>query len=474
MKTTKLKKLSRVLTILFLSLSFISFSQQNNDKKIEKLKKKYDYVSNISDQQTFLTGKSIKGPSDGGGGFTMGLNNIKIVNLEGKVIMEPELANYRILLPFGRNDVKYSNLFCLWGGNNKVGIINTNGKIILEPTYDHINGFNAKGQAIAFNGDVLQVIDSEGRQILKENYKYKVNYDSFFSIPTPGKINYFNVINNNLVCSKDGVNYGVINVLTNKTVIPFEYSAIDPELFIKDTDTIGYPVFKNKLVTIRDIKTNKELSPFVFEEITDVIKINNGSYLEGKNDNVVDNTRESLFNYFDLKNQKLVFPKGLKMSKAIPINNTFWIVNYYGDFLVYNVVKNEAIKTNDEIISISKLTDKAVLYENKSHASWVYDLEKNKKIMEFPKKPSVYSFSLKKDGRIKDFFTLTSSKEGNWMDFSTLYDNELNVIFSDLNYAASYVEEDKYIISEDINGKRVMTAYDFDGKIIGEKYKFTK
>src|SRR6478609_8261230 len=251
MKTTKLKKLSRVLTILFLSLSFISFSQQNNDKKIEKLKKKYDYVSNISDQQTFLTGKSIKGPSDGGGGFTMGLNTIKIVNLEGKVIMEPELANYRILLPFGRNDVKYSNLFCLCGANNKVGIINTNGKIILEPTYDHINGFNAKGQAIAFNGDVLQVIDSEGRQILKENYKYKVNYDSFFSIPTPGKINYFNVINNNLVCSKDGVNYGVINVLTNKTVIPFEYSAIDPELFIKDTDTIGYPVFKNKLVTIR-------------------------------------------------------------------------------------------------------------------------------------------------------------------------------------------------------------------------------
>ncbi|TDW44333.1 WG repeat protein [Flavobacterium sp. 270] len=452
-------------TALISLTSLLSFAQQNNEKQIKKLKRKFEYVSEPSQQLLFIAGNRIVGPSDGGGGYLAGVKDLKIIDLEGNIIKETELNGYKIIFQFGKNYDKYSNLYNLQGPDGKIGLINTDGKIIIPPTYNHINGFNSKGQAVAFTGNDLQVIDANGNPLLKENFKYKVDYSSLFTIPTPGEINYLYVVNDNIICSKDENHYGVVNITSGKTIIPFEYDKIDKKLLIKYGDTIGHVVYKNNLSTIVDFKTNKELAPFSFERIDDAFRDNGNLYIYGIYD-VKTYTR----NYYDVKNKKMVFQKGVNPDKATPFNNSFWILEKDRNAFLYNIVKNEMVKMPEEDPrDIKKLTDNLAMCTIYNQSSWIFDVEKNKIVLAYPTDVRCYPFTLNKDNCSKDFFFIYEKKNGNYRESVTMYDRDLNSYFSDLYISTSYYENDRIVIKEEVDGKYPLSAYDIEGKVIGEK-----
>ncbi|QOD61890.1 WG repeat-containing protein [Polaribacter haliotis] len=448
----------------------------NNGKII--LKTKYTYLSNVSEEGNLITGEYIYGGNDGGGSPKIGLKNFKIITLKGDVIKENEFKNMTIQFLKYNPNYSVGSYFKLWNSNRKGGIINCNGDLIIEPKYDYLTFFNNKGKIIAFLNNEMYVFNNNGIQLNKTSLKYKIELQSqsttTFPLVKSANTKNLQVFDDTVICTKDGTNYGVFNLKDNKEKISFIYEKIDTKLFIKNKDTIGYKVFKNNLSTLIDYKSNKEIAPFVFEDITDLITFKNQKFLEG---NYLKNKKHIWSNYLNLETKELIFPNDLELYKASPINSSFWIVKVLGvlpngysshAYSVYNVKEAKFIEAPEleKYSSIDRLSSNLVLFNKKNSGSWIYDLNKKQKIKSYLKKPRFTKFELTKNDLVKNFIVITNERK------KTLYDEEFQIIFKDLKYSSSYVKKDRYIIKERIEGKYVRTAYGIDGKIIGEKYKY--
>lgn len=443
------------------------FSQQNNApidaNKIAKLQKKYAYVSRPSNEGTFLTAINPKTNNQ----VTLNYENIRVVDINGKIIKEKELSSYRLEITMGDKNENFPHTHCIIDASNKVGLITTTGEIILPPTYDHINDFNSKGQAVAFSGTDLQVIDTNGKPLLTEKYKSNSDMNIYWGYLPDNKYR-FSVINDNVICGIDEKHYGIVNVLTNKTVVPFEYEKIGDKLFIDEKDTIGYFVSKNNRATILDFKTKKEIAPFPFEKIQTAFIYNNSIYIDGQNNSQT--TRER--NYYDVKNKKMVFDSKISLEKAVPYDQIFWKYEKDGISYLYNTVKNEVVKIPEEATNIRRLTDNLALYSirvNGKTSSWIFDLTQNKFLHKYASQVDSYSFTLKKGITSREYFFITEKKIPNdsRSESTTMYDRNLKTYFTDLHLSTSYYENDRIVIKEEVNGQYPNTAYDIDGNVIG-------
>jgi len=448
--------------ILILFTASNAISQQNDQKKIEKLQKKYPYVSKQSDKQTFLVAENPQTNNQ----TIFVYENIKVVTIDGKVIKQKEFAPYKLALTIGDKYEYFPYLHCFIDANKKIGIITTNGDIILSPTYDRINHFNSKGQAIAFSGTEIQVINIEGKPLLTGKYKSNSDDRNLYWGYTPDQIYRYTVIDNNLICSLDEKHYGIVNVLTNKTVAPFEYDKIGNLPVINEKDTIGYVAIKNNLSTILDFKTKKELAPFSFEKIYKAFPFNNSLYIEGVNNG---KTTYNL-NYYDVKNKKMIFKNGISLEKATPYDQTFWVYKKDDISRLYNTVTNETVQTPEEANEIYKLTDNLALYtiyKGDKKLSWIFDVIKNKVVKNYNSVVQADSFTLKNNAISRQYFFIKEDSKANNMSIS-MYDGNLKTYFSDLTFYTSYIESDRIIFKEEIDGKYLYTAYGADGNVIGK------
>ncbi|QXP61757.1 WG repeat-containing protein [Olleya sp. HaHaR_3_96] len=442
------------------------------------LKTKYTYLSNVSDKGNMITGDFIYGGNDGGGAPKIGLKNIKIITLKGDVIKEAEFANMKIQFLKYNQNYSVASYFKLWNSDRIGGLIDCNGDYIIKPIYDYISFFNNDGKIITFLKNEMYIFNNKGIQLNKTPLKYKIELHSQSTTRFPllknGNTSSLQVIDENVICSKDGINYGVFNLKDDKALVPFQYEKIATKLLIKDKDTLGYKVYKNKLSALVDYKTNNEVSPFIFEEITDLIQFKNKLFLEG---HTLKNKEEIWTNYLNLETKELIFPSELELYNATPINSDFWIVKTFGAlpsgvssqaYSVYNVKETQYIEPPElgKYSSIDRLSSNLLLFNKKNSESWIYDLNKKETVKSFSQKPRFSKFKLSKDGVVKNFIVITADRK------NTLYDEEFNVIFKDLYYSSSYIEKDRYIIKERIDKKYVRTAYGIDGKVIGEKYKY--
>lgn len=449
------------LLLFFLTAMTVS-SQQDDAKKIEKLKKKYEYVSQQSPEGTFLTAINAKTTNQ----VTLVFDNMKVVDINGKVIKEKELAPYKLEITMGDKNENFPHIHCFVGTNNRVGLMTTNGDIILPATYIHINDFNSKGQAITFSGTDLQVINTKGEPLLTEKYKSNSDDMNVYYGYTPDRKYKYNIINNNVICSIDEKHYGMVNVVTNKVVVPFEYDKIGDIPLIDQNDTIGYFVSKNNRATILDFKTKKEIAPFPFEEIQTAFIFNKSVFIEGKNNSKTTRDR----NYYDVKNKKMVFQNNISLDKATPLDQTFWKYEKNKIQQLYNTVKNEIVKTPEEATSIERLADNLALYTNyEKKSSFIFDLAQNKVVKQYSSVVDAYSFQLKNATTSKEYFFIKERKVPNdgSSEGTTMYDRNLKTYFTDLSLSTSYYENDRIVIKERIDGKYPLTAYDINGNVIG-------
>jgi len=452
------------------------------------MKTKYSYLSDISEEGHLITGDYIYGFNDGGGAPRIGLKNIKLITLKGDVKKVSNFSDKEIeFLPFYGDRLVRDSYFKVWSKNRIGGVVNSNGNYIINPVYEYISGFNENGYIVAIKENEMFVFDTNGSQINKTPLNYNISLYSPSTTRFPllkDANNSLRVIDNKVICSSiDGLKYGVFDLNENKFIIPINYDKISSDLFIKNNDTIAYKVYKRNLSTLINYNTHKEQYPYVFEEITDIIEFKGEKFVEGIFKKKLNKKPFSIFtnytNYINVNTQKLVFPKDLKLYEAKPIDLKYWIVKILGvnkkqistdGYGIYDVENSSFLEKPilDKYSSIIRLSDKLVLFNKKNAESWLFDLNKKEKIRIFDGQPLFRQFSLSNGQITKSFISITQNRK------NTLYDEDFNEVFSDLEYSASYIEEDRYIIKERINGKYVKTAYDIDGKIIGKKYEYKK
>ena len=202
------------------------------------LKTKYTYLSNVSDKGNMITGDFIYGGNDGGGAPKIGLKNIKIITLKGDVIKEAEFANMKIQFLKYNQNYSVASYFKLWNSNRIGGLIDCNGDYIIKPIYDYISFFNIDGKIITFLKNEMYIFNNKGIQLNKTPLKYKIELHSQSTTRFPllknGNTSSLQVIDENVICSKDGINYGVFNLKDDKALVPFQYEKIATKLLIKD------------------------------------------------------------------------------------------------------------------------------------------------------------------------------------------------------------------------------------------------
>ena len=412
----------------------------------------------------------------------MGLKNSKVISKQGKTVKE--FIDAKIEFLRNQNNFGLDSYFKLWNKNRKGTLINSNGDFILKPEYDYISFFNNKGQIIAFKNEDIFIFNNKGQQLNKVPLKYKTQLypiaTTRFPLLKDANTKKLKVIDNQIICSLDGINYGVYSLKENKVIIPFKYDMINSELLIKEKDTIAYKVFKKGLSSLVDYHSQNEMLPYVFEEITTVLNTNGKTFIEGNRKTKKGSIINLWVNYLDLETKKLVFPKELNLYKATPINQKFWIVTINNSVFkngfqktiksmsIYNIQDSRFIEKPvlDKYSSIDKLSSNLVLFNTKFNGSWIYDLVKKEKVALYTRKPSINKFKLKKANLERNFFIIRENGK------NTLYDEEFNIVFKDLSYNTSFIEADRFIIKERIDNKYVKTAYDINGNIIGEKYKY--
>ncbi|WP_298546494.1 WG repeat-containing protein [uncultured Aquimarina sp.] len=493
-------KTNKLLLLLAILISGISYSQLDGktiNKRVSKLKKKYKYVSQVSKCNTVLVGEYIYGGNDGGGRIPKGIQNMKLISLENKKLQEDTKLKYAKALTLNYKQVKeYKRLYTIEGINGKIGVLDLCGNVIVEPKYDFINPFNKEGQAVAFVNNKIDVVDLSGKSILNDPFKYSLKKEDFFTPRRTSK--YLQVVNNNIIVGNDEGNYALFNITENKEITPFKYSFIYPNIFDHTRkNEIGFKAVSEGKQTLLDLTNGEELLPLTFYEIDDFISIANKKFVRGTID------KEEKTNVLDIIENKFIFSDEIhlnRFNKIKPITQKLWNVeisyplekkNQYnpanGKLGLYDTEKSDFVIKPDKNISYIDLVrdifgdtlTNALKISYKSNEGKLYLISPWKVILEFQSSaPEFKKIKLKNDTKTNEFYLMSvqpnrkSSKK-----LFTLFDTKWNKIFENIRAYAPKVKEDVFYFFERINCspspcENVYTAYDIDGKLIGEKQKY--
>lgn len=474
------------LTLIFFLFTIIINAQYSKSdlKRLKRLKKKHDFISvnyRYLDKSTncsnVIVGEYSKSPSDRGGNYSNGVKKLKKIDLKGKVI--ESISNYNITLPFSDNHKKYKNLIRIKSNiNGKVGLMDNCGTLILTPTYDHINAFNEEGFAVCFKGNFIQIINTKGEPVLKEMKPYDVDYNSFWTIPTPGRINRLKIIGKSIVISDSKV-YAVYDIEKKINLTKFEYSDIEFDDLINFGDKKYFKAKRNEKHTLIDIETGKELIPPVFYEIDNIIKDNNEYFVVGKANN------HKNYNRYNIEKKSFVFPLDVEFSEAKKIKgfNDKWVVTNHSNGWsrgIYDTTqKKYLINLNSDISNISsRPLNNAVKidYNNTTNdISKLYDLTKSEFMsLKVGKKYDPKKIVLKAEGKEVMFlnYSFQPNPRSTLSKYNIIYDNNWNIIVENIRVRGLKTRGDIFYFYEIINNQRKYTAYNILGELIGEKRNF--
>lgn len=472
-------------TLIFFLFTSIIFAQYNKSdlKKIKRLKKKYDFIS--ADNNYFkkptnclniIAGEFSKGPSDGGGGYNKAIKNLRKIDIKGNVI--ENISSYYITLPFSHNHKKYKDLIRIKSyNNNLVGIMNNCGEVILKPTYDHINAFNEQGLAVCFKSNNIQVIDKHGKPVLKEMLPYDVDYNSFWTIPTPGEINKLAVIGQSLIVS-NGTNYGLYNVMNNENLTEFEYSKIKIKP-INFNSNKYFKAKKNGKYTLIEVETGEILIPPVFHEIKSISNYNGKNYVEGKTNNGEN------YNIYDIEKKEFIFPRNMEFSEARTITGEKdkWIIidkkNTWSTGLYDTKSKTFLIEFDQNIsnISTSSLNNTVQInYKNSNNdVSKLFDFKKSELMsLKVGKKYSPKKIKLKSENKEVTFlnYQFQPDSKSTVSMYNIIYDHNWNIIVENVRVRGLKTKGDLFYFYEIVDGVKKYTAYNILGELVGEKRNF--
>ena len=327
-----MKKLNLIILVL-ITLSTSAFAQltKSDQKKLKKLKKQYDFVSidkyRIDDEFTcnnIFVGNYVYGVNDGGGAPRNAVKNLKLITIDNKLVKE--INDYIIIMPSGMSSQKFKNIIRIESTKNGLmGLMTNCGEIILEPKYNYINsGFNNEGYTVAFLGQKIDVIDSKGNNVLKDDLFFDVKYQNSRTYPLDKNIYRLKVIDNNIIAKKEiNGKYGIYNIKTSTFISELKYSEIDINPIRYNKSKYYKAKYDGKYSLFNS--TNKdETVPNIFSEITDIFE----NYVIGNTkDYATENTTN--FNWYDLESKAFVIPTDIESYRLQSIKDypKLWIVN---------------------------------------------------------------------------------------------------------------------------------------------------
>jgi WG containing repeat len=379
-------KIIKKYTILLFFTTLNIFSQ---NQKLEKFKKDYDFkqsksgftllqdkdsreikIANINGDiiysnnnrpaffsglkcDKFFTGKPLLSGNDGGGNTIEEFEDIELHDLS-----DPKVG---IKLNFNFADGSRRQLFevyQIFDRNNKIGLINSCGKVIIQPKYNHIANFNNLGLAVAYTDSEYTVIDTLGNPILKQGFKhglsnfYKYNNESYDDIK-----------DNRIIGSNDGKLFGIYDFKEDKQLIPFVYddiSVIENKSYqVNEGEMVNYFYLarKNEVESIIDYSNFNEILPLSLQAngYSSILKIN-GKY------------------FIDFYKTKKII-RQINSSTSIDESKFFHNIYYDGKTL---------FDPKLEIKNIEIFKNRFITLQLHNGGSMVYDLEKSKFVSNFP------------------------------------------------------------------------------------------
>lgn len=179
-------------------------------------------------------------------------------------------------------------------GNGRIKNYKENTNVLSSVNYQSLYPINIGSGKFDQNYVVVKLKDvygvynfRNGSQIISPTYPKFINSSN-------ADVNYIDSIGDNLIFASDGSNYGVINYITGKIIIPFNYSLINKSgsyIFVKD---------KNGKSFIYDHSGNVYLDEY--DKIYDVV---NGMYVlvkKGEKIKIVQINGKVLYNYDTIDN----------------------------------------------------------------------------------------------------------------------------------------------------------------------------
>lgn len=339
----------------------------------------------------FYIGKSV-GSADDGGGFTIfEYEDVKIYDLKN-----PEIGTEINFKFADRSGQQLFGIYKIFDANNKVGLLNSCGQVLVPTKYNRISNFNKIGQALAYTDTDYTVLDTLGNSILKQPFihgqkisKYSLEF-------------YDDIADNRIQASKDGKLFGVYDFKLNKELIPYVYDEI-ANLSNSDfkviagilDDKLGYYAVKNKIISIIDYSNFKEILP------------------QSLGANGFQSLKKINGNYF------IDFYKTKNISGAASQNNSMDFHNIYFNGKVL-------FDSKLEIEKIEILRNRFITLQLHNKSSMIYDLEKFKFIATFPNDLI----------KISDVYPSSFSSK-NKQNLVTNFENHFLVSYSNENKAVS-------------------------------------
>lgn len=478
---------------------FILLEDKDNYRKIKIANSKGEIIYSHEKEDAFFgklecnkffTATQLRSGNDGGGYTIVDYVNVKLYDVTN--IKNPINFNYNLLMGLKREK---GNIFRILDFNDNVGLINSCGEILVQPLYKRIHTFNDEGYAVALSEKEIKIIDTLGNQIVSRSFKHGMSSVSKRDCMKCGNI--WEIIKNNrILASNDGKLFGIYDFKSNKELIPFNYQAVylfDKE-YDKPADEDFYILVKDNKNAVVDYKTLKEILPFSenADGIRKIVKIDKGylvSYYKkvssvNSNVNVFYDGKSLFDDKLDIKNIEI---------KYAP----FIVVHLYnGESMIYDIQKSkfiiafknnlvnigQIIETNpyqlsknmqNQYKSGSKYRQVNIPCGNNCSKSMLIDLDGNAKTK--PTLESSYTIiQIDKEKELFFYLVLDSNK------YFNLYNNDGKLILENFKIADNekdyaYVVKDNTLILNEVLEKGLVynkTAFDIEGNIIGERYKF--
>ncbi|MDA6071748.1 hypothetical protein NJT12_19155 [Flavobacterium sp. AC] len=455
----------------------------------------------------FFTSK-VRGSGNDGGGYMI----FEYVDVEIHDVKNPEVG---IKTNFNFTNGSWNQpfeVYSFFDNTEKVGIVNSCGEIIVPAQYNSIGNFNKSGQALAFTNTDFTVLDTLGKSLLKQPFKhargqvFKYDYDVF-------------VKDNRVRSSLDGKQFGIYDFKENKQLIPNNYDKIyslDKMYYhVKgEKKDVAYLAQKNDIIELIDYSNLKNIFP-ISVGANDV-----SSLLEFKDKYMVifSKTRkiikqlganssrdESMYLKNIYYDGKVLFDPKLEIKEIKIYKDRFFTLQLYnGGSKIYDFEKSKFIADfPNDLIAVS---DYRTFSHVISNEQYVYNGQDGFFNVSIPCKGANCQTSSSSKGAICDyngrlrtdflqdvsytvlkpdttqdkFLFLTYSRPDGFMMNYDLYDNDGKLklehfeISDNQKEYSLIVKNNILVLNEKIEKTAVYgkTAFDVDGKMIGERYMF--
>lgn len=353
--------------------------EKKNDDNLYFISEDGDFI-NAGNKNNFITitskGNLIKKDKcaeQGQGGEFADCGNIYFTNKDGNQLKNTaNLSDYQVLIGFVNGSLKgfyTSDGYFLAVKNkntDKYNLLSEDGKLFIKKEFVNIEKLHNNFFLITENNnDTPKLFNTRTLQFLPVDFDHFDNSKNF-------------IIKNDLLLASKNGNAGIYDLKANSWKFFGDYSSVLP--FVKNNRTASTNIFvvkkdyQNALLNV-----NKDiLVPFGEYEIGDVYT----NYYNPENSPFVVLLKQNdKFNYYDVKNKKLLLDKFYK--KYDQLKDGYYLILEDDFYEVKNLATNtNIISKADEVKEIDTTNFPIVIVKHKNNLYDLINIETNKKIIE--------------------------------------------------------------------------------------------